>query len=287
MKDLSSLNGTYFDGVRIETRPAQRRRRGADRQVPAHVLRLPTRPGAAGERASGRAPPRRTRASGQAPLLGIGQVLARLQPEFPELTPSKLRFLEEQRLVSPARTPSGYRKFSTRRRRAHHGRAVDATRPLPPAQGHPRAPRGDRRRRDARRCPGSDERRIHSSPARAAYAATSWSPRPGPRATLLDDAVVGRRCCRRPSTTATRRSAVLRALVALRAVGIEPRHLRGVRAAAEREAALVERADRPVATRRSGRQGACRRAGSRARRAARDGALERRGRGTRSARLAR
>ena len=31
-----------------------------------------------------------SRASGQAPLLGIGQVLARLQPEFPELTPSKL-----------------------------------------------------------------------------------------------------------------------------------------------------------------------------------------------------
>ena len=38
---------------------------------------------------------------------------------------------------------------------------------------------------------------------------------------------------------------MLRALVALRAVGIEPRHLRGVRAAAEREAALVERAIAP------------------------------------------
>lgn len=38
---------------------------------------------------------------------------------------------------------------------------------------------------------------------------------------------------------------VLRALVSLRQVGIEPRHLRGVRAAAEREAALVERAIAP------------------------------------------
>lgn len=45
-------------------------------------------------------------------LLSIGQVLAKLTPEHPELTPSKLRFLEEQGLVSPARTPSGYRKFS-------------------------------------------------------------------------------------------------------------------------------------------------------------------------------
>src|SRR5699024_5515806 len=41
-----------------------------------------------------------------------GQVLARLATDFPKLTPSKLRFLEERELVSPARTASGYRKFS-------------------------------------------------------------------------------------------------------------------------------------------------------------------------------
>ncbi len=45
-------------------------------------------------------------------LLSIGQVLARLTPEFPDLTNSKLRFLEEQGLVQPSRTESGYRKFS-------------------------------------------------------------------------------------------------------------------------------------------------------------------------------
>ena len=48
------------------------------------------------------------------PLLNIGQVLAKLKPEFPDLSPSKLRFLEEQRLVFPSRTESGYRKFSPR-----------------------------------------------------------------------------------------------------------------------------------------------------------------------------
>ena len=54
------------------------------------------------------------RAAGDAPaLLSIGQVLARLSPEFPDLSSSKLRFLEERGLVSPARTASGYRKFST------------------------------------------------------------------------------------------------------------------------------------------------------------------------------
>ena len=45
-------------------------------------------------------------------LLSIGQVLARLQDDFSDLTPSKLRFLEEQGLVTPERTKSGYRKFS-------------------------------------------------------------------------------------------------------------------------------------------------------------------------------
>ncbi|WP_053352890.1 MULTISPECIES: transcriptional regulator FtsR [Leucobacter] len=45
-------------------------------------------------------------------LLSIGQVLARLQDDFGDLTPSKLRFLEEQRLITPERTASGYRKFS-------------------------------------------------------------------------------------------------------------------------------------------------------------------------------
>lgn len=45
-------------------------------------------------------------------LLSIGQVLNRLSVDFAELSPSKLRFLEEQGLVTPARTQSGYRKFS-------------------------------------------------------------------------------------------------------------------------------------------------------------------------------
>lgn len=45
-------------------------------------------------------------------LLSIGQVLELLQDEFGDLSPSKLRFLEEQGLVAPERTKSGYRKFS-------------------------------------------------------------------------------------------------------------------------------------------------------------------------------
>lgn len=52
------------------------------------------------------------RSSAGQTLLSIGQVLQRLTPEFPELSPSKLRFLEDRDLVKPSRTPAGYRTYS-------------------------------------------------------------------------------------------------------------------------------------------------------------------------------
>lgn len=50
----------------------------------------------------------RTAPAGQS----IGAVLARLKPEFPDLTISKIRFLESEDLVTPERTQAGYRQFS-------------------------------------------------------------------------------------------------------------------------------------------------------------------------------
>jgi DNA-binding transcriptional MerR regulator len=44
--------------------------------------------------------------------VSIGDVLAQLRDEFPDITISKIRFLESQGLLVPDRTPSGYRKFS-------------------------------------------------------------------------------------------------------------------------------------------------------------------------------
>jgi DNA-binding transcriptional MerR regulator len=43
--------------------------------------------------------------------LSIGDVLSLLKEEFPDVTISKIRFLESQGLLDPERTPSGYRKF--------------------------------------------------------------------------------------------------------------------------------------------------------------------------------
>ncbi|KAF4408161.1 MULTISPECIES: MerR family transcriptional regulator [Streptomyces] len=51
-------------------------------------------------------------ASADGPLVSIGAVLGQLREEFPEVTISKIRFLEAEGLVEPRRTASGYRKFS-------------------------------------------------------------------------------------------------------------------------------------------------------------------------------
>src|SRR3954464_2955180 len=45
-------------------------------------------------------------------FMSIGEVLASLRSEFPDVTISKIRFLEAEGLVEPERTASGYRKFS-------------------------------------------------------------------------------------------------------------------------------------------------------------------------------
>jgi DNA-binding transcriptional MerR regulator len=45
------------------------------------------------------------------PYMSIGDVLSLLREEFPDVTISKIRFLESQGLLDPERTPSGYRKF--------------------------------------------------------------------------------------------------------------------------------------------------------------------------------
>src|SRR5690349_13808187 len=45
-------------------------------------------------------------------LMSIGEVLAHLRADFPDVTISKLRFLETEGLVEPRRTPAGYRKYA-------------------------------------------------------------------------------------------------------------------------------------------------------------------------------
>ena len=51
------------------------------------------------------------KSSAEKPYLSIGEVLGLLLEEFPDVTISKIRFLESQGLIVPERTASGYRKF--------------------------------------------------------------------------------------------------------------------------------------------------------------------------------
>ncbi len=180
-------------------------------------------------------------------LLSIGQVLSKLNPEFPDLTPSKLRFLEERKLVSPARTDSGYRKFSAAdmdRLRFVLTMQRDHYLPLKVILGYlseldagrtPELPGGTI---PAPSMLSSERRMTRDELVREA----------GANSMLLGDAISASLIM--PADTFGDDSlAVLKALVELQRSGIEPRHLRGMRAAMERELGLIENALMPVARR--------------------------------------
>jgi DNA-binding transcriptional MerR regulator len=176
------------------------------------------------------------------PLLGIGQVLAKLQPEFPDLTPSKLRFLEEQGLVTPSRTAAGYRKFSPADvDRLHLVLAMqrDHYLPLKVIRAHLDAVDAG----ETAALPGA----VSASTVQATanrFSRDDLIREAGATASLLDEAIAAS-VIRPAEVYGADALDALRALAALRAVGIEPRHLRGVRAAAEREAALIDQAIAP------------------------------------------
>lgn len=181
-------------------------------------------------------------------LLSIGQVLARLSPEFPDLSPSKLRFLEERHLVTPSRTESGYRKFSPtdlERLRLVLTMQRDYYLPLKVIRGY---------------LDDLDAGREPQLPGGVTVSGPSMLPsdrrltrdelikEAGATPMLLGDAVTASLIVA-SEHYGDDQLAVLKALVELQRSGIEPRHLRGFRAAAERELGLIESALIPVARR--------------------------------------
>ncbi|PZE79702.1 MerR family transcriptional regulator [Curtobacterium sp. MCBD17_032] len=181
-------------------------------------------------------------------LLTIGQVLARLKPDFPDLSSSKLRFLEERELVTPVRTQSGYRKFSPAdvdRLRIVLGLQRDHYLPLkvikeyladldagrePTLPGGGDVPRPSMLGRERRYSRDELQRVAGASPMLVGDAVSSSLL---PAADTYGEESVG----------------VLKALVELQRSGIEPRHLRTFRATAEREVGLIESALMPVSRR--------------------------------------
>ncbi|SEG95954.1 MerR family regulatory protein [Actinacidiphila yanglinensis] len=186
-------------------------------------------------------------------LLSIGAVLSRLRDEFPEVTISKIRFLEAEGLVEPQRTPSGYRKFGAadverlayvlRVQRDHylplrvireHLDALDRGEPVAlPRSGETReALEGSLEPEEpARMRIGRDE----------LLAATGADP-----GTLAEWESYGLVEIDADGGYDADTVSIARLIVDLGRFGLEPRHLRAVKAAADREAGLVEQVVAPL-----------------------------------------
>ncbi|MGY2066300.1 transcriptional regulator FtsR [Blastococcus sp. SYSU DS0619] len=204
--------------------------------------------------------PERERALGDAgdqhaPRLTIGEVLAVLRDDFPDVTISKIRYLESEDLVHPQRTPSGYRKFSradvSRLRyvltaqRDHylplrvikdHLDALDRGEPLP-GTSSASAP-----------LPPASTEEGSVAPLTAEQFARAAGLEPDQLADCVQFGLL--------TTDADGRHPagdlpIGRAAAGLARHGIEPRHLRVYRSAVEREAGLVEQLVAPVLRARS------------------------------------
>ncbi len=170
-------------------------------------------------------------------LLSIGQVLARLTPEFPALTSSKLRFLEVQGIVSPTRTESGYRKFSPADlERLRLALTLQRDHYLPLA-----VIRDYLEDLDAGRNPAPPTSMPSMTAAPRRYRRDELLSAAGAAPQLLNDAI-STGVITAADTYAEQTVTLLRSLVALDRHGIEPRHVRSLRQSAEREASLVESA---------------------------------------------
>jgi DNA-binding transcriptional MerR regulator len=186
-------------------------------------------------------------------LMSIGTVLNVLRDEFPEVTISKIRFLESEGLIEPQRTPSGYRKFSAAdvERLGHVLRMQrDHYLPLRVIREHLDA----MERGEAVPLPVLGRQRDGETVVEAAEGPTAA--RIG-RAELLAAAEIGEAeleewesyglIAALPDGAYDAEAATVASLIAeLGRFGIEPRHLRVMKAAADREAGLVDQVVAPL-----------------------------------------
>lgn len=186
-------------------------------------------------------------------LMSIGAVLNVLREEFPDITISKIRFLESEGLIEPQRTASGYRKFSSHdvERLGHVLRMQrDHYLPLKVIREHLEA----MERGEAVQLPAVGRQRDGESASEPPEGPTAA--RIG-RAELLAAVGVEEQVLKEWESYglltpledgAYDAEAVTVALlvVELGRFGIEPRHLRAMKAAADREAGLVDQVVAPL-----------------------------------------
>lgn len=171
---------------------------------------------------------------------GIGEVLAQLRAEFPDVSVSKIRFLESEGLIQPARSPSGYRKFAPAdvdRLRYILTAQRDQYLPLRVIKDHLDAePRGPRRL-GPYRAVGSGGRTLTRRELLDAAGIDEA------QLTELEDYGLVRRTGRHYAQEALD---AVRAIVVLGRYGVQARHLRVLLASAERETVLIEQVVAPI-----------------------------------------
>ncbi|GKQ41652.1 MerR family transcriptional regulator [Streptomyces sp. A012304] len=185
--------------------------------------------------------------------MSIGTVLNLLRDEFPDVTISKIRFLESEGLVEPQRTPSGYRKFSAEdvERLGHVLRMQrDHYLPLKVIREHLDAmERGEAvplptlgRQRDGEAVPEASE-----VPTAARIGRSELLAAAGIDERDLDEWESYGLLVPLEGGVYDAEAATVASLIAeLGRFGIEPRHLRVMKAAADREAGLVDQVVAPL-----------------------------------------
>ncbi|MFE2293140.1 MerR family transcriptional regulator [Streptomyces sp. NPDC059452] len=194
-------------------------------------------------------------ATADAHWVSIGTVLTRLREEFPEVTISKIRFLEAEGLVEPQRTPSGYRKFAP-------GDVERLAQVLRMQRDHYLPLKVIREHLDA--LARGEEPVLPSPGGQRDLGDGVWESVPGAatvvrigRAELLAAAQVDEERLEEwesyglivaaPEGAYDAEMVTVAKLVAdLGRFGLEPRHLRAMRASADREAGLVEQLVAPL-----------------------------------------
>ena len=179
--------------------------------------------------------------------VSIGQVLDELRPEFPDISPSKIRFLEAEGLIQPLRSSSGYRRFAVA--------DIERLRFILTAQRDEYLPlRVIKDRLDAvdgTAAGGAGE--VPPVAMTRSELLTAAGAAEGLLAELEDYGLV-----RRARVYGTQALSVVREAVLLAEYGIQPRHLRAVKASADREASLVEQAVAPMTRQKGSREPALR-----------------------------
>jgi DNA-binding transcriptional MerR regulator len=207
-----------------------------------------------------------------APRLTIGEVLAVLRDDFPDVTISKIRYLESEDLVHPQRTPSGYRKFSTsdvsrlryvlsaQRDRylplrviKEHLAALDRGDPVPAAAPAPAdVPPAPASPPPAGGSPSAGSPTGDAEDGGRPLTAAQFAQAAGLEPDQLADCVqFGLLVPDADGRLAPADLPVARAAAGLARHGLEPRHLRVYRTGVEREAGLVEQLVAPVLRARS------------------------------------